>query len=103
MKCNVHASWVNKVALSGGAWFVQNIQGQSIYHNRDAFTPSDCHVLAELWCIVWAMETLHDVHIRKVEVASDCMAAVEAISNPKEWPRYRNVLDKIKHLMSEFE
>lgn len=103
VKCNINESWVNKHDLSGGAWLVRDHHGHALYHSRDAFSPSECCIMVELWCMVWALEALRDLHILKVEVATNCVSAVEAILRPLEWPRYRNLLDKIRHLISGFE
>lgn len=78
----MNVSWVNKSSLSGSAWITRDHCGQATYHGRDAFTRSPCLTVAELRCVIWALEALRNMHITKVEIASDCVAAMEAIMNP---------------------
>lgn len=49
------------------------------------------------------MKSLHDLHIRDVVVASDCVAAMVALSKPAEWHRYRFLLAQIMELRNQFE
>ncbi|VVB00047.1 unnamed protein product [Arabis nemorensis] len=63
--------------------------GQAHYHGKDASS-------AEFRCL--AMERLLDLHVSRVEIALDNEYVVEALLHPREWQRYRDLLDKIQGL-----
>lgn len=39
------------------------------------------------------------IKLQNVEITSDNVSAVTAVSQPREWPRFRNLLDKITQIM----
>ncbi|CAH8272218.1 unnamed protein product [Arabidopsis lyrata] len=95
LKCNIHASWVSVTAHCGGAWILRNHLGNALFHARDAFLPRMNRLSTELHCLLWCLRSLHDLHINNCEIWSDCNAAVMALENPLEWPKYRSQPDKI--------
>ncbi|XP_033134375.1 uncharacterized protein LOC117127813 [Brassica rapa] len=103
VKCNVNASWRNATAMVGAAWILRDHQGNVLFHSRDAFTPSGNRLFAELRCISWALQSIHDMSFRDVILGIDSHDAFQAISNAITWSRYRHLLDKIKDVRSAFE
>ncbi|XP_024011324.1 uncharacterized protein LOC112086588 [Eutrema salsugineum] len=101
-KCNLNANWRNDKLHSGGSWTLRDHQGTIKYHAREAFTPSACRMVAEFRVLIWAMQSLRDLHISEVTIVSDLHAVVDAISDPSRWPRYRAYTDYIKHLQGFF-
>ncbi|KAG7551546.1 Reverse transcriptase zinc-binding domain [Arabidopsis thaliana x Arabidopsis arenosa] len=99
LKCNVHASWVNDSLHCGGAWLLRNHMGYAVLHSRDAFLPMINRVAAELFCILWCLRSLHSVRIHSCEIWSDCSAAVRALEQPANWPKYRSLLNKIAQVI----
>ncbi|WZZ39481.1 hypothetical protein YC2023_035740 [Brassica napus] len=41
---SIHSPWVNASALSGVAWLLSDQSGQVLYHNREAFTLTNCQI-----------------------------------------------------------
>lgn len=103
LMCNVSFSWVNNTSLFGGAWILRDNLGQAFFHGRDAFTPMGCRMTAEFQYVIWTMECLRDVHMSRVEIASENASVIDVISQPRDWPRYRNLLDKVHALMNGFD
>ncbi|KAG7552930.1 Reverse transcriptase domain [Arabidopsis thaliana x Arabidopsis arenosa] len=99
VKCNVHASWVNGNAFCGGAWILRNHNGDVLFHARDAFTPMFNRIAAELKCILWTLQSLHELRFQGCELWSDCSAAILAVQNPNDWPKYRSQLLKITQVI----
>ncbi|EOA21661.1 hypothetical protein CARUB_v10002082mg [Capsella rubella] len=95
LKCNIHSSWINAEYFCGGAWLLRNHEGDILYHARDAFLPRINRIAAELHCLYWCLMSLHDLHQDSCEIWLDCHAAVDALSAPLAWPKYRSQLDKI--------
>ena len=99
----MNASWRNATAMVGAAWILRDHQGNVLFHSRDAFTPSWYRLFAELICICWALQSIHDMGFRDVVLGIDSHDAFQAISNAIAWPRYRHLLDKIKEVRSGFD
>ncbi|XP_020881832.1 uncharacterized protein LOC110228519, partial [Arabidopsis lyrata subsp. lyrata] len=95
LKCNLHSSWINEDSFCGGAWIIRTHTGDALFHARDAFLPFFNRIAAELHCILWTLQSLHDLHISSCEVWTDCAAAISGLENPHEWPKYRSVLGRI--------
>lgn len=102
-KCNVSSSWINTVSLYGGAWILRGHLGNALLHSRDAFLATNSRIVAELKCVIWALEGLRDSHCRKVEMISDNATAIAAILKPHDWPRYRYLLAQIDRVRIGFE
>ncbi|KAL1191752.1 hypothetical protein V5N11_001535 [Cardamine amara subsp. amara] len=103
LKCNVHAVWVNSTFMCGGAWIIRDSIGSVLFHARDAFTPVTNRLTAELWCIEWTVNSVMDLRLDYVEVWSDFGSAIDAINNPRKWPRYQGLLSKIQNLCGAFQ
>ncbi|KAG7536410.1 Reverse transcriptase domain [Arabidopsis suecica] len=95
LKCNVYASWIKDSVHCGGAWLLRNHMGDVVLHARDAFLPMVNRIAAELHCILWCLQSLHSLRFHSCEIWTDCNAAVGALERPKEWPKYRSILNKI--------
>ncbi|XP_020869117.1 uncharacterized protein LOC110225009 [Arabidopsis lyrata subsp. lyrata] len=102
LKCNVHVSWVNDTLMCGGAWIIRNSQGDAVFHAREMFLQASNRIAAELRGILWMLHSLHDLHLDNIEVWSDCSAAIEAIIDSSNWPRYHSYLDRIHRLLPNF-
>ncbi|XP_023635719.1 uncharacterized protein LOC17884643 [Capsella rubella] len=81
--------------MSGVALIARDCNGKVIYHARDVFTRSSDRIIAELRCILWAVQTLRDLRVKNVVIASDCQAAIAALYNPSYWPQYRGLVNAI--------
>ncbi|KAG7564939.1 Ribonuclease H domain [Arabidopsis suecica] len=102
LKCNLHISWINDSHMCGGAWIVRNHQGDAVFHAREMFLPASNRIAAELRGMLWVLSSLSDLHLDNIEIWSDCSAAIEAIIDPSNWPRYHSYLDKVHRLISSF-
>ena len=99
LKCNLHASWVRDSFHCGGAWILRDHFGDVVLHARDAFLPMTNRIAAELHCILWCLQSLHDLHFDSCEIWSDCSAAIRALDRPRGWPKYRSLLFKIAQVI----
>lgn len=70
VKCNVNAFWRNKASMIGGACITRDYQGNVLFHARDAFTPSTNNLTETLRCIIWAMQSVHDLGYEILSQAS---------------------------------
>ncbi|KAL0659354.1 hypothetical protein Bca4012_079939 [Brassica carinata] len=70
--------------MVGAAWILRDHQGNVLFHSRDAFTPSWYRLFAELICICWALQSIHDMGFRDVVLGIDSHDAFQAISNAIE-------------------
>lgn len=102
IKCNIHANWRNAVLHSGVAWIARDSVGQVQFHAREAFTCSASRLVAELRCVIWVLQSVRDLHFQNICIAADHSDTIAAISNPNQWPRYRYLLEEIKHLCLSF-
>ncbi|XP_019084310.1 PREDICTED: uncharacterized protein LOC109125949 [Camelina sativa] len=97
-----HGLYVNWSRMSGGAWLARNAHGQVMYHARTALPASESRFVADLQCLLWALEALVILQIPKVEVALDSALVVEALNNPAVWPRFSLMLGSIHEILSKF-
>ncbi|KAL1189747.1 putative protein phosphatase 2C-like protein 45 [Cardamine amara subsp. amara] len=102
LKCNVNSFWSNPRRMCGGSWIFRDCNGEVIYHAREAFLAASNRIAAEFRCVLWTLRSLLDIHIENVEIWSDCGAMVEAVKNPKDWPRYRSYIDLFEKLRRGF-
>lgn len=51
----------------------------------------------------WVLEGLKDIHITCVEVVSDNVMAMMSILQPRDWPHYQNIHDKIHRVVRKFK
>ncbi|CAA7025596.1 unnamed protein product [Microthlaspi erraticum] len=103
VECNVHANWRKELWHHGGGWIARDHLGSVLFHAIDAFTSSPDRLIAELRCIIWSLQSLKDLHLSKVSIASDMIGAIDAITKPVEWPRYRVFTSQIAQLWLSFE
>ncbi|XP_010495796.1 PREDICTED: uncharacterized protein LOC104772938 [Camelina sativa] len=103
VKCNIAASWRNKLTMVGGAWITRDCQGHVLHHARSALQATDTGILANLRCSLWALEALQILHVTRVEVVMDNAAVVDAINSPCEWPRYAFILRDIHLILASFD
>ncbi|KAF3551170.1 hypothetical protein DY000_02008979, partial [Brassica cretica] len=82
VKCNVASLWVDSFQNSGSTWILRDSSGVPRAHSRWAFAPITSALEAELQTLWWALEALHDIHVKRVifEVSSD--ALMEAMFSP---------------------
>ncbi|KAL1205015.1 hypothetical protein V5N11_016362 [Cardamine amara subsp. amara] len=52
-------------------------------------------IASELRCLLWAVNSMLDLHFLDG-------AAVQAINNPKDWPKYRSLIDRLWKACSRF-
>lgn len=102
IKCNVSANWRNAGHMIGVAWLSRDHEGNVKHHAREAFTPAHNRIVAELRCMIWALQSMRDLGYRNVVVGLDLQSAFIAITNPSSWPRYLHLLSKITELCSGF-
>lgn len=86
----------------GGALIARDSTGNVLLHARDAFTPSTNRLVAELKGVIWVLESVRDLRMSSVVIASDHSDTVEAILAPHSWPRYRSLLEHIGSLGGSF-
>lgn len=99
LKCNVHASWIKKSFHCGGAWILRNHVDDYVLHARDTFLPMVNRTTVELHCILWCLQSFHNVRIDSCEIWSDCSAGIWAFEQPEDWPKYRSLLSKIDQVI----
>ncbi|KAL1194359.1 hypothetical protein V5N11_017828 [Cardamine amara subsp. amara] len=102
LKCNVNSSWINSTRMCGGSWLLRDHQGKAQFHARDIFLPTENITVAELRCILWAVQSLSDLRITDVELWSQCGAAIKALNNPCDWPKYRSLLNRFQRIRQKF-
>ncbi|KAG2304109.1 hypothetical protein Bca52824_032760 [Brassica carinata] len=101
VKCNIHSNWINAKLHSGVVYFVR--EHNVLYHSRDAITFSPNRVTDELRCLVWALRSMKALDYQEIVVGSDFQEIIDAVKNPKEWPRYRDLLQQIGTLCGLFQ
>lgn len=74
-----------------------------MFHARDSLTPSHNRIVAELRCIRWTLQSLKNLRLSDVIIASDCQAVLEALAQPLVWSRYRVIIDQVHRLCSSFD
>lgn len=103
IKCNVNGNWRNPTLHCGSSWIARDHTGSVLYHSREAFTCFRNRITAEFRVLIWVMQSLRDLHIKDLVIASDCQATNAALLKPLEWPRYRVFIECIHRLMAEFD
>ncbi|KAG7572529.1 hypothetical protein ISN44_As09g008890 [Arabidopsis suecica] len=99
LKCNIHSSWLKDSAHIGGAWILRNHLGDAIFHARDAFLPMVNRLAAELHVMFWCLRSLKELRIVSCEVWSDSRAAIDALTRPDDFPKYRSQIIKIQQVI----
>lgn len=79
------------------------VRGSVFYHAREAFTCSPNQMIAECRCIIWVLQSLRDLHLSQVTIASDYFAVVEAINKPSEGPRFSLFIEYIYVMRSGYD
>lgn len=103
IKCNIHANWRNAVLHSGVAWIARDESGNVMHHARDAIINTPNRLIAELRCVSWTLNSLSDLGVTKVVIASDYKEVMEALKSPRQWPRYRDLIQQVLKLQDKFE
>ncbi|KAL1224957.1 putative protein phosphatase 2C-like protein 45 [Cardamine amara subsp. amara] len=102
LKCNIKSSWTNPKSMCGGAWILRDINGDVKFHAHEAFLAASNRIAAEFRWALWTLRSLKDIRVEDVKIWSDCGAMIEAIKNPKDWPRYRSYIDRFDKLQRGF-
>lgn len=69
-------------AHNGGAWVVRDHTGKVLYHAREAFICFPNCIVAELQCVIWALQSLKDLEFTDEVIALDYQVNCEAINKP---------------------
>lgn len=103
LKCNVASSWINPTRNSGAAWLVRNSDGIPLFHSRRAFCPTTSPLEAELNSLWWAVEAMHDIHVKRVivEVSSDMV--MKTLFSPLLYPHLSQGISRILRSMNSFD
>lgn len=70
LKCNIHSSWINDYFHCGGAWILRDHTSSVLFHARDTFLPSLNRISAELQCVLWCLQSLHELRFDSCELWS---------------------------------
>ena len=103
IKCNIHANWRNVHLHSGVAWIARDQAGNVSHHARDAIIHAPNHMVAELRCVIWALSSLRDLGVPRVIIAIDYHKVLEAINAPRQWPRFRDLVEQVVNFKEAFE
>ncbi|KAL1222342.1 hypothetical protein V5N11_016037 [Cardamine amara subsp. amara] len=98
----MNSSWINASRMCGGSWILRDHQGKAHFYARDIFLPDDNKIVAKLRCILWAAQSLYDIRVTDVEFWPQCGAAIKALNNSHDWPKYRSPLFRIMRLRQRF-
>ncbi|KAL1218233.1 putative protein phosphatase 2C-like protein 45 [Cardamine amara subsp. amara] len=88
--------------MCGGSWLLRDHHGKAQFHARDIVLPAENRTAGELRCILWAVQSLSDLQITDVELWSQCGAAIEALNNPCDWPKYRSLFNRFQRIRQKF-
>ncbi|KAF3485366.1 hypothetical protein F2Q69_00056991 [Brassica cretica] len=66
--------------MVGAAWILRDHQGNVLFHSRDAFTPSWYRLFAELRCICWALQSIHDMGFRDVVLIKEVCSGFDSVT-----------------------
>ena len=96
IKCNVGASWLNCSVNNGGAWIVRNPTGMTLLHSRRAFSNVSTPLEADLWSLLWSIESMRSLRLNKIIFESSSAILRDAFLNPSfdspTWPMVLNIL-----------
>lgn len=101
LKCG--ASWINNRVNCGASWLVRNHQGHALYHIRRSYSQVDTKLESELQSLLWATESLTNLHLKKVLFECSSETLKEAILHPQHFLLFRHLTAPILHLLNSFE
>lgn len=102
VKCNVGASWVNRQKNSGAAWILRNHVRNTLMHSRCSFSNIQSPMEAELASLLWAMESLSNLHYHQVSFETSLHRMGEDLNHPRLLPLYRVHIAEIQTYLRRF-
>ncbi|XP_048621839.1 uncharacterized protein LOC106398406 [Brassica napus] len=102
LKCNIGIAWDKKQSGSGASWVVRDDHGKVQIHSRRAFSNTDSLHEAKFKGLLWALESCHAHHLKRVIIAFDDTTLINVILRPQAWPNFRKqyvqIVERLKKL-----
>jgi len=102
LKCNIGIAWDKKQSSSGASWVVRDNHGKVQIHSRRAFSNTDYLHEAKFKGLLWALESCHAHHLKRVIIAFDDTTLINVILRPQAWPNFRKqyvqIVERLKKL-----
>lgn len=103
LMCNITFEWCKAKKLTGAAWVVRNHRGVVMCHNRRAFSGVENLEEARYTILMWAVESMTNMHFNKIIFEGDFKELFLALENPHKWPRLSFQVQEIQVLLNSME
>lgn len=97
LKCNVGFSWINWQSNGGAAWILRNHSGNVLLHSRRAYSKPDSEVQAGLLSLLWATESMVNLHKKRVILEISSPVLRDALSFPDAYQQYDSLFTDLQN------
>ncbi|KAG2296306.1 hypothetical protein Bca52824_042975 [Brassica carinata] len=102
LKCNLDVCRSKTQNQCGMAWVLRNDRGKVLHHSRRAFSNIASREQANLFGLLWAVESMRDHHLNRVIFAIDDDTYTKVILRPKAWPSFKvqclEILERLRQM-----
>ncbi|KAH0860972.1 hypothetical protein HID58_089233 [Brassica napus] len=97
LKCNVGFSWINWQSNGGIAWILRNHSGNVLLHSRRAYSKPDSEVQAGLLSLLWATESMVNLHKKRVILEISSPVLRDVLSFPDAYQQYDSLFTDLQN------
>ncbi|KAH0928390.1 hypothetical protein HID58_014117 [Brassica napus] len=98
IKCNVGSSWNKSGHPSGAAWILRDHNGSTIMHSRRAYFALRSKEEADLYSLLWAVESMRDLRKHHVSFESSSTEMRDILLNPQNFHHFHHLVSAITPL-----
>ncbi|CAA7028427.1 unnamed protein product [Microthlaspi erraticum] len=100
LKCNIGVSWVGPNRNCGVSWVLRDSKDCPLVHSRSSYASVPSATVAELLGILWAVESMRDMHRTNIIFESSLLLAKKALMQPSGYVYCRNLMIQINRIFN---
>ncbi|KAG5399760.1 hypothetical protein IGI04_014367, partial [Brassica rapa subsp. trilocularis] len=103
IKCNVGSSWNKSGHPSGAAWILRDHNGSTIMHSRRAYFALRSKEEADLYSLLWAVESMRDLRKHHVSFESSSTEMRDILLNLQNFHHFHHLVSAITYNLQAIE
>ncbi|KAH0929396.1 hypothetical protein HID58_015123 [Brassica napus] len=102
-KCNIGSSWSNSFNPSGVSWILRDYKGFTTLHSRRAYSGLRSKEEADLYSMLWAVESMRDLRQHHVSFESSSPELRQILLNPYHFNHFHHLVSAIMYNLQAIE
>ncbi|KAF2537615.1 hypothetical protein F2Q68_00022572 [Brassica cretica] len=103
IKCNIGMAWGSSGPFTGASWITRDSCGRPIHHSRRAFCPSAYKRESDLTSLLWAIEAMGSLRLKKVIFEASSFEVRQSLLHPYHYMDLLPLIQRILALLHCFE